>query len=118
MNDICNTFRPNVIRTDMLSDHFPIFRTISKANCVITNPNKITYKPLMYRDYTNFTSESFKNELNNNLYDFMDNKLSCPEFSNLNKLFDEFVSNKKQTIDSHVPMKFALRKRQKLLKRS
>ena len=71
----------------------------------------------MYKDHTSFTAESFKEELNNNLNDFMAKKLSCADCSNLNKLSNEFVSVIKQSIDFQAPMKFALRKQQKLLKR-
>ena len=58
----------------------------------------------MYRDYTSFLAESFKDKLNNNLYDFMNNKLSYADCSNLSKLYYEFVGIMKQTIDSHVPI--------------
>ena len=77
-----NTIHPGVNQTDMLSDHFPLFCTTSKANCVITSPNKITYKPSMYRDYTKLSVELLKDEVKNNLYDFMNNKISCPDCSN------------------------------------
>ena len=71
----------------------------------------------MYREYTKFSAEFFIDELNSNLYDFNDNKLSSANFLNLNELLDEFVSIMKQTIDSHASMKLASRKEQKLLKR-
>ena len=53
----------------------------------------------MYRDYTSFLAESFKDKQNNNLYDFMNNKLSYADCSNLSKLYYEFVGIMKQTID-------------------
>ena len=42
-NDMSNTIYPGVIQTDMLSDHFPIFYTISKTNRILSSPNKIIY---------------------------------------------------------------------------
>ena len=93
------------------------FALYQKFNCNFTSRSRITYKPLMYIDYTNFTAESFNNELNNNLNDFMAKKLSCTDCSNLNKLYDKFVSIVKHTIDLHSPMKLASRNQRKLLKR-
>ena len=65
----------------------------------------------------NSTAESFKDELNNNLYDFMDNKLSCADCLNLNAICEEFVSIMKQTTNFHPLMKPASCKQKKLLKR-
>ena len=71
----------------------------------------------MYRGYTNFLAELFKDELSNKLHDFMDSKLFCADCSNLNELYDQSVNIVKQTIDFHAPMKLVSRKQQKLLKR-
>lgn len=115
-NDIHNTIHPGVVQTDMLSDHYPIFCNITK-NTNNSKNKRGSFKPIKYRDYTNFTAESYKDELNDALCNFIDRKLSCADASNLNELYNNFTCIITETINAHAPMRLASRKRQKLLKR-
>ena len=71
----------------------------------------------IYRNYSNFSSESFKVDLKDNLIEFVENYLSAASTLVLDAMYDKFINIIKQKIDEHAPMKFTVQKRQKLLER-
>ena len=75
-----------------------------------------TVKPIC-RDYTNFTPESLKVDLNEKLIESVENGLSTANTLVLDAMYDKFINIIKQTIDEHVPMQIASRKRKKLIER-
>jgi len=71
---------------------------------------KTTTRPT-YRDCSNFYIDSFKDELNNKLNEFNNKNLfACTDTGTPNKIYTDFVTIIKQTIDTHAPLKLALRK--------
>ena len=109
-NHINNTIHSGVIQTDLLSDHYPFFCVLSE-NVRFLNQKQASVKPT-YKYYTNFTSESFKVDLNDKLIKFIKNDLSTVNTLVLDAMYDKFINMNKQTIDEHVPKKIASRKRQ------
>ena len=59
----------------------------------------------------------FKVDLNDKLIEFIENDLSTAKMLVLDAMYDKSINIIKLTIDEHLPMKIASRKRQKLLQR-
>ena len=105
-NDCKNPITPGVILND-LSDHFPIFCSISK------NASH-KYPPAYYRDLKHFNSEQLLHEdLFNNLSSFIVN-LPTITHENFNDAFELSTTIIKFTIDKHAPLRKLSRKMRKL----
>ena len=104
-NDCKNPITPGVILND-LSDHFPIFCSISKN---ISHK----YPPAYFRDLKHFNSELYSEDLSNNLSSFIVN-LPTITHKNFNDTFEQFTTIIKSTIDKHAPQRKLSRKMRKL----
>ena len=75
---------------DLLSDHYLAFCVFSK-NVRFLNHKQATVMPT-YRDYTNFTPESFKVDLNDKLIEFIKHDLSTANALVLDAMYDKFIN--------------------------
>ena len=107
-NDTEHDLRPIVIETD-LTDHYPIFCVVNKFKTSTVTKLPKTY----YRDKSTFSSQSFCDELEITLANFILNQplLNNDNFDNT---FNNFISIISSTIDKHAPLKPLSRKQQKL----
>ena len=110
-NDRNHTILPGIIKTD-ISDHFPIFCEIN-----IDHKIKIVKKPYI-RDLSKFKLDSYCDELNISLHNYL---LNLPSMQNSNLIFEqafqEFVNVVKNVVDKHAPLKIASRKQNRLNKK-
>jgi len=109
-NDISHITTPGVIETDLVSDHYPIFCSVSRL-CTKTNSHTTSFR----RDNTNFNPDLFRNELEENLNEFMTkyiiNNLDDTTFDTH---FSSCISVIESTIDKHASHKRLTRKEKKL----
>jgi len=106
-NDMSHIINRGVIETDLVSDHYPVFCNINRL-CNKSN----SYPTLFLRDNSNFDLIRFRNELEENLNEFM---IKCNAFDvdTFNDHFNSYVSVIESTINKHAPLKRLTRKEKK-----
>lgn len=107
-NDHNHCILPGVIKTDMLSDHFPIFCSIDMHKPYI-KPQQIVFQ----RNLLNFNREKFCEKLQHSLLDFF-HSLNVINPINFNIVFGDFIDIIAKTIDLHAPNRKLSRKERKL----
>ena len=103
-NDLSSKLVPGLIISD-ISDHLPVFTQIVMNNSV-SNPNH-----WKLRDMHRFDRQQFLYELNIKLKTITNENLAV---LNVNKVFSDFVSCFKSTLDRHAPLRNATRKEKSL----
>ena len=90
-----------------LTDHYPVMVSVSHK----MDENKYCSNAKFTRDLSTFSVDSFNEDLQIKLDDFM---LKIPTATNINSMFEEFYSLITTTIENHAPLKQLTRKQTRL----
>ena len=101
----------NLIYLCDLTDHYPV-------GCLVKSltANRKKNNCISYRDIKNFDADDFQNDVENSLDYVLKKKLELNN-SNLESIFSDVVKAFNDCVDMHAPLKIALRRRCKLIKK-
>ena len=105
-NDNLHTLKPGVIRAD-LSDHYPIFCTISNI------ASKRTSQAVYQHNFANFKPDEFCTDLYDQLSSFLELHDSL-HIDNFNHVFNKFIVTITHAINKHAPLVKLTRSQRKL----